>query len=201
MTGSSQQRALLRRLDGLLAGEGEVFAADEADDVGEGGGPVFLGRLGVVAEGLDVEAEGEALLRAGEIDQRGAEDAVEHGEWMVERSDVAREPVQELFVLVERGEDGAFAPEDVDVADEAVAGVVGSVFEDVEVEAEVLELFCVFGRIERPGIALGGEDWRARRVEGAEGMHERRIELCFGEEIEIVGILAQVDEAAVAGRV
>src|SRR6185312_4581775 len=153
---------------GLLAGEGEIFAAYEADHVAEGGGPVFLGRLLIVPEGFDVKAESEALLRAGEIDQRGPKDAIEHGKGMVERSDVPREPVQELFVLMERGEDGAFAPEHIDVAGEAVAGVVGGVFEDVEVEAEMLELLGILGGIERPGIALGGEDRRARRIQGAQ---------------------------------
>ena len=53
--------------------EGKVFAAQQGDDGVEGGGPVFFGGLRVVAERLDVEADGEALLRAGEVDERRAE--------------------------------------------------------------------------------------------------------------------------------
>ena len=39
---------------------------------------------GVGAEGFDVEADGEALLGAGEVDEGGTDDAVEDGVGVVE---------------------------------------------------------------------------------------------------------------------
>ena len=68
-------------------------------------------------------------------------------------------------MLVERGEDGALAPENVDVADKSVGGIAGSVIEDIEVEAEFSSSSASSVGLTRPGIAFGGEDRRARRVE------------------------------------
>ena len=104
-------------------------------------------------------------------------------------------------MLVKRGEDGAFAPEDVDVADEAVGGVVGGVVEDIEIDAKAFKLVCVLFWTERPGIAFGREHWRAGRVERAQSVHEWRMKLRFGQMVEIVRIFAQVDETAIAAGV
>ena len=74
--------------------EGEVLAADEAHDRIEGAGPVLFGGLWIVAKGLEVEAEGEALLWPGEIDEGGAQNAVKHGVGMAEWSGVPGETVE-----------------------------------------------------------------------------------------------------------
>ncbi len=58
-----------------------------------------------MACGFDVEAYGETLLGAGEVDDGGAEDAVEHCVGVVQWSGVASEPVQHLLLDVERHED------------------------------------------------------------------------------------------------
>ena len=175
-------------------GKGQVFAAEEDDGGFEGGGPVLFGGGLVVAEGFDVEADGEAFLRAGEIDEGRADDAVDHGVGVIERGGEASEAIEDLFVPVDGGEDGALAPEEVDVTGEAVGGFFG---DEVEVEAEVGELGLVFVWVDEPGIAFGGEDGRARGVEGAEGVHQGGILGCFFEMIELVGIFAEIDETAV----
>jgi len=115
----------------------EVFAAEECDCGGEGGGPFLPCGLGIGAEGFDVEAEGVAFLRAVEIDERGAQDAVERGGGVVERGGVAGEAAEELLLLGERGEEVTLTPDEVDVAGEAGGGGGGV---DVEIEAEVFEL-------------------------------------------------------------
>ena len=158
---------------------------------------MFGGGL-VVAEGFDVEADGEAFLGAGEIDESGADDAVDHGVGVIERGGEAGEAVEDLLLPVEGGEDGALAPEEVDVTGEAIGGFFG---EEVEVEAEVGEFGLIFAWVDGPGIAFGGEDGGAGGVEGAEGVHQGGVALGFGEVVEVVGIFAEIDEAAVAGGV
>ena len=145
--------------------------------------------MGVGAEGFDVEADGEALLGAGEVDEGGADDAVEGGVGVVEGFGAAGEAAEELLGVVEGGEEGAVAPEDVDVAGEA-GGILVGFGGEIEVEVEMFELFGGEG----PGVAFGGEDGRAGGVEGAEGLHERRVVFGLGEMVEVVGVLAQVDE-------
>ena len=79
---------------------------------------------------------------------------------MVERSGAPGEAMQQLLLLVKRGEDGALAPEEVDVAGEAAqASLVRRGM--IEVQAQ-RSSSSASSRIERPGIALGGEDGRAR---------------------------------------
>jgi hypothetical protein len=179
----------------------EVFAAEEGGGGFEGCGPVVAGGFVVGAEGFDVEGDGEALLWAGEIEEGGADDAVEHGVGMVEGRCSADEAVQKLLLMVYRDEAGAVAQEEVDVAGESVGelsceGLVSEI--EVEVEAELVEFFGLEG----PGVTFGGEDWRARGVEGAESVHERREVFGLGEMIEVVGVFAQVDEvAARMGRI
>jgi hypothetical protein len=168
---------------------GDVFGTEEKDDVFEGGGPVLLRGAGIVAECLDVEGDGEALLWAGEVEERGADDAVEHGVRVIERGGAANEAVEKLLVMMHRDKAGAVAEEDVDVAGESGGEwFVGGI--DVEVEMELVELFG----FERPGVALGGEDRRARGVEGAESVHESGEVFGFGEVVEVVGVFAEVDE-------
>ena len=104
------------------------------------------------------------------------------------------EAVQHLLLHVKRCEERALAPEEVDVAAESGRGFVGA---DVEVHAQRVEFLCV----ERPRVALRGEDGRPRRVERAQGLHQRRVVLGLGQMVEIVGILAQVDESSIAGTV
>lgn len=82
-------------------------------------------RLGVMAEGLDVEADGEPLLGTGEIDEGRAEDELEHGVGVIEHSGAASKAVEELFMAVARSEEGAIAREEVDVAGEGEGGLVG----------------------------------------------------------------------------
>ena len=83
-----------------------------------------LGSLHIVAQSLDVQADREALVRNGNVNQRGSQNAVEHRIRMVERSRLTREPVEKLLVLVERSECRPLAPENVDIAREAYRGVL-----------------------------------------------------------------------------
>lgn len=110
---------------------------------------------------------------------------------MVERSGEARDAVQQLLVLVKRDEDGALAPQEIDVAAETGGTVFGN---EIEIVAERLEL--VGGHL--PDIALGGEDGRAHGIESAKGMQQRWVLRGLFEPVEIVRIFAKIDE--VAGR-
>jgi hypothetical protein len=103
---------LARRCDCsvLQSGEEKILAAEEGDDIVEGGGPTLPGCFVVGAEGFDVEADGEALLRAGEVNKSGAEDAVEGGFGVIESGSAAGEAAEELLLLVERGKEVAVAP-------------------------------------------------------------------------------------------
>ncbi len=173
---------------------GEVFAAQQGDDGIKRCAPAPRGGVRVGTERLEVKADGEALLRTGEVHEGRADDAVEHDVGVVQRCCAAGEAVQHLLGLVERGEDGALAPEQIDVAGEAIGRGSGILGINIKIDAQVLQLFGV----ERPGIALGGEDRRAVRVQRAQGLHQRRVLLGFGEMVEVVGVLAQVDEAKIA---
>lgn len=82
-------------------GEYEGAATQEGDDGVECGCPVLFGCLRVVTERFDVEADSETFLRAGEIDECGTDDAVDHGVGMIERCGESRETVKELLLLVE----------------------------------------------------------------------------------------------------
>ena len=177
-------------------GGAEVLAAEEGDDVAEGGGPGLPAGFGVGADGFDVEGEGEALLGAGEVEEGGADDGFEHGVGVVEGADATGEAVEEELVLVEGGEDGAVAPEEVDVAGEAVRGGDGV---EEELKSEVGEFVWVGAGGEGPGIAFGGEDGGSGGVEGAEGVEEGRVGFGFGDLVEVVGVLAEVDEVGGVG--
>ena len=169
------------------------FGAEDGDDGFEGGGPVGRSRGGVGAEGLDVEGDGESFLGTGEVDERGADDAVEHGVGLVEALGAAHEAMDELTILMGRREEGAVAEEEIDVAGESGEGGGGAeawVEIEIEREAKLLELFGGEG----PGVAFGGEDGRAGGVEGAEGVHEGREALGLGEMVEVVGVCAEIDE-------
>jgi hypothetical protein len=97
--------------------------------------------------------------------------------------------VEELLVLVERDEVRALAEEEVDVTTEAGGGELGAEG-GVEILTKGVE---VFGR-ERPGVAFGGEDWGALGVERAESVHDRGEVLGLGEMVEVVGVVAKIDE-------
>ncbi len=144
---------------------------------------------GVGAGGLQVQGSGEAFLRACEVEERGAQDGFEGGVGVVERGGEAGEPLQALLLLVERDEDRALAPKEVDVAGEAVGSLLGS---QIEVELEVLE---VVG-IERPRVAFRGEYGRTCGVEGAQSLEQGRVQLGFGDAVEVVGIGPEIDELA-----
>ena len=103
----------------------------------------MAGGVGVGAEGFDVEGDFEALLWAGEVEECGADDAVEHGVRVIEGGGAADEAVEELLVVVDGGKAGALAEEEVDVAGESRGEVVceGLVSEiEVEIEAELVQL-------------------------------------------------------------
>src|ERR1700733_12348789 len=87
----------------------DVFGTEEKDDGFEGGGPIVAGGVGADAEGLDVEGDGEALLRAGKVEERGADDAVEHGVRVVELGGAANEAVEKLLVVMDGREARALA--------------------------------------------------------------------------------------------
>jgi len=114
----AKTNATYAKLDAQDAGfrAGRRLTAKECGDVGEGVGPVVPGRLRVVAEGLDVEADGVALLCGSEVREGGTEDKLEHCVWMLEGGGAVGDAVEELFVSVARNEDGAVAGEEVDVA-------------------------------------------------------------------------------------
>ncbi len=160
---------------------------------------MFLGGLQVVAERLDVQADGEALMRSGDVNHRWPQDAVEHRIRVVERSCLAREPMEKLLVLVERGEGRSLAPQNVDVAGETCRSVLRNL---VKLEAETFKLFSFRFGIQRPRIALRREDDGPGRVQGAESMHQGRVKLGLGQMVEVVRVLTQIDEAAVGiGRI
>ena len=81
------------RLLGFASGECEFFASHEETTDPSAEAQLCFGGCGVMAEGFDVKAYGEALLRASEVDHRRADDAVEHRVGMVERFGVTREAV------------------------------------------------------------------------------------------------------------
>ena len=66
---------------------------------------------------------------------------------------------------------------------------------EVELEAEGLEVVVVLVGAEGPGVALGGEEGRARGVESAESAAESRVVLGFGDLGDVVGLGAEIDEA------
>jgi hypothetical protein len=101
--------------------------------------------------------------------------------------------MEHLLLLVEGGEDKAFAPEEVDVAAEAHGSLVS---EDVEFQAKGFELLLV----ERPGVTFGGEDGRTGSVERTQGMEQRRMLLDLGKMIEVVGVFTQINEVAAGVR-
>ena len=86
-----------------------------------------------MTDSLDVEGDREAFLWGGEVDERGAECALERGVGVLEWSGETRDAVEELLVLMKGDEGRALAPEEIDVAGDAG----GCVFVDeVEFEAE-----------------------------------------------------------------
>ena len=121
-----------------------------------------------MADGFDVQAHREALLRPRKIDHRGSKDAVEHRIGMFQRSSEPGETVQHLLLQMKRGEERALAPQNVDVAAKSGRCVVGP---DVEVHSQCIE----FLSIERPRIALRREDRRPRSVQRPQSVHQRRV--------------------------
>jgi hypothetical protein len=190
---SHAERVGIRCIDcSGAAGGFEVFAAEEGDDVFESEFPAAASDFGFGAEGGDVEGDGEAFEGTVEIEDGGAEDALESGFGMLEALGAAGDAVEAILLLVGGGEDGTLAPEEVDVAGEAVEGVFGG---EHELEAEGLDLVGGVFEGERPGVALGGEEGRTCGVEGAEGAAERGEEFGFGDVGDVVGVGAKVDEA------
>lgn len=103
----------------------EVAGAQDGGARGEGCGPMFVGGEVIGAHGLDVEGEGEALLRGGEIEQGGANDALGGGKGEIERGKAAFEALQQMLVLMEGGEEGAVAAEQVQIGEGRVGGLFG----------------------------------------------------------------------------
>lgn len=82
-----------------------------------------------MGEGFEVEADGEAFLRSGEVDERGTERAFHDRVRVMERRGEASHAVEELLVLMEGDEGGAVAPEEVDIASDAGRRVLGDEIE------------------------------------------------------------------------
>ena len=80
--------------------EGQLFAAQQRYDCVQSGCPVFFRGACIMAESLDVEADREALLRAGEVNQRGADDAIQHGVGLMQEGGVTTETMEHLLLLV-----------------------------------------------------------------------------------------------------
>ena len=102
-------------------------------------------------------------------------------------------------MVVHRYEAGAITEEEVDVAGESGGelrreGFVGEI--EVEIDAKLVELFG----LEVPGIAFGGEERRARGIEGTESVHESGEVLGLGEMIEVVGVVAERSEERRVGK-
>ena len=97
-----------------------------------------------------------------------------------------------------RGEDGALAPQQIDVAGKAGGGLFGV---EQEFEREGLDFSGVDGRRERPRIALRGEEGRARGVERSQRAGQRGMLLGFGYLGEVVRMGAQIDEVRAAAAV
>jgi hypothetical protein len=174
--------------------QGKILAAQQCDDSVQSRSPVLFCGLGIVANGFYIETGCETLLWASEIDECRADDAVEHGIGLIQRRRVACQTVHDLLHLVVGGEERSFTPEDVDVATEACRGIVGSY---VKVCAKIFELVG----IERPCIALRGEDRRSRCVERTQSMHQWWMLFDFREVIEVIGVLAEIDESAISGGI
>jgi len=150
----------------------------------ERGGPVVGGGFGVRAEGGDVEGDAEAFQGAVEVEHGGAENALEGGFRVGELLGAADDAVETVLLLVGGGEDGALAPEEIDVTSEADTGKVGV---EREFQAEGLESFgvrAVGG--EGPGVTLGGEEGTAGGVEGAKSAAESGIVLGFRDVVDVV---------------
>ncbi len=111
---------------------------------------------------------------------------------MLEALGAAHDAVEAVLLLVGGGEDGTLSPEEVDVAGEAVEGVLVG---EHEFEAKGFEGVGVIGAGEGPGVALGGEEGGAGGVEGAEGAGEGGVVLDFGDLGDVVGIGSEIEEA------
>ena len=95
---------------------------------------------------------------------------------------------------MEGGEEGAIAAEEIEVGDQSGGGLFG--FEG-EVKAEMVALFARG----LPDIAFGGEEGRARGVEGAEGVLQGWMGFSLGDAVDGVGIFAEIDIADGTGGV
>ena len=170
------------------SGKRKLFAAKEGDDGLQSFRPVLVRVGGIGAERLDVEADCEAFLGADEIDESGAEDAFDGSIGGVDRVQEAGEANEAPLALMERDEEGALAPEKIEVACEAVGRLSRG-------EIEIVLGGCEFIGRHDPGVTLRGEDGRADGVEGTERLSERRMKLRFRDLVEGVGIFAEVNEA------
>src|SRR5579871_1223594 len=106
---------------------------------------------------LNVQADCEAFVRSSNVDERGAQHTVEHRVRMVKRRSLTREPVQQLFMLVERGEGRALTPQNIDIAGEPLRGVFRNL---VKLETKPLKLFLFCCSFQLPRIALRRKDDR-----------------------------------------
>ena len=165
----------------------EVFATHDRNNCVESTGPLFQCSILIATESFDVEAECETFLRRFEVDERGTQYAFKRSHGIVERSSKARETAHELFMLMERREERAVAAYEIDVAGKACRCFFGV---DVEIDLQMAEFLAAYD----PGVTLGGKDRRARRIEGAQGLHEWRMLLGFGDGVEVVRVSTEIDE-------
>ncbi len=172
----------------------EIAGAKDGGDGIQGAGPkgVRFGRRG--AGGFEIERDAEAFLRGGEIEEGGADDALGGCAWQIKRSEAPLQTAEEMLLLVERGEEGAVATEEIEVGDEGGGGLFGL---ESEVKTEMVAL--VAGGL--PDIALGGEEGRASGVEGAKGVLQGRMGFGLRDEVDSVGIFAEIDKADGTGGV
>ena len=96
----------------------ELAAAQQVDDILERAAPAAARGLGIRAQRSDVERRREAFERSAEVDHGGAKDALQHGFDVGQLSGAACYAVEAFLLLVGGGEDGALAPEEIDVAGE-----------------------------------------------------------------------------------
>jgi hypothetical protein len=146
------------------------------------------------ADRLEIERDAEAFLGCGEVEEGGADDALDGGEGVVEGREAALETAKEVPLLMERGEEGAVAAKEVEIGEEGGGGFGG-------LEGEVEAQMFAFGGIGLPDVALGGEERGSGGVEGAEGVLQGREGLGLGNTVDGVGIFAEIDETEVGGGI
>ncbi|MCU1320635.1 MAG: hypothetical protein JWM43_284 [Acidobacteriaceae bacterium] len=152
-------------------------------------------RIRIRPNRLDVKSDAETLLRTSQIDQRRPNHAVQHGMRMIERCSTPGQPMQELLVLMERRKQRPLSQQKIDIAGESRERIGGSVRRsELKIQIQVLAEIAQLILGERPCVALSRKHRRASRIQSPQRMHQRRELLSLWQMIEVVRILAEINE-------